>query len=75
MTGAIKGLPKNKISEDDYRQLLESGEISANLSILPTFKSYMKGNRVTKEMVRRSTNLHNSKSWKLVNGKIEPVTL
>ena len=75
LMGACKGIPKRNVIEDHYRALLENGSISANISILPSLKSYMKGNRETLSQTRRSTNLANSKSWKHNNNHVQPVII
>jgi hypothetical protein len=75
MLGAIKGIPKRQLTELDYIELLKMGNITADISILPSLKQFVKGNRETKPMKRRSTNLKNSKTWKLIDDKIKPITL
>jgi len=75
MLGAVKGIPKKKLTAADYIELMKQGNISADLSILPSFKSFMKGNRTTKQMVRKSTDIANSATWKLIGDNIAPITL
>lgn len=75
MMGAIKGIPKRKLTESDYIELSKRGNIVADLSILPSFKSFVKGNRETKEMKRKSTDIANSQTWKIIGGNITPITL
>jgi len=75
MLGAVKGIPKKKLTAADYIELMKQGNITADLSILPSFKSFMKGNRTTKQMVRKSTDIANSATWKLIGDNIAPITL
>lgn len=75
MTGAVKGLPKVKIGQEGYGKLFEEGSISVELSVLPSFKTFIKGNTATKIMERESTNIENSSSWKLDNGVIKPIKI
>ena len=75
MLGAIKGIPKKKLTAADYVELMKAGNITADLSILPSFKSFMKGNRETKLMQRRSTDIKNSQTWKLIDDNISPIEL
>ena len=75
MLGAVKGIPKKKLTAADYIELMKQGNITADLSILPSFKSFMKGNRQTKQMQRRSTDIKNSQTWKLIGDNIAPITL
>ncbi len=75
MLGAIKGIPKKKLTAADYIELMKTGNIVADLSILPSFKSFMKGNRETKQIQRRSTDIKNSQTWKLIGDSIAPITL
>jgi len=75
MLGAVKGIPKKKLTAADYIELMREGNITADLSILPSFKSFMKGNRETKQMRRKSTDIKNSATWQLVGDSISPITL
>jgi len=75
MLGAVKGIPKKKLTAADYIELMKQGNITADLSILPSFKSFMKGNRTTKQMLRKSTDIANSATWKLIGDNIAPITL
>ena len=75
MLGAVKGIPKKKLTAADYIELMKQGNITADLSILPSFKSFMKGNRETKLMKRRSTDIANSQTWKLIGDNISPIRL
>ena len=75
MLGAVKGIPKKKLTAADYIELMKRGNITAELSILPSFKSFVKGNRSTKIMQRRSTDIKNSQTWKLIGDNISPITL
>jgi hypothetical protein len=75
MLGAVKGIPKKKLTAADYIELMKQGNITADLSILPSFKSFMKGNRDTKLMQRKSTDIQNSQTWKLIGDNIAPITL
>ncbi len=75
LLGACKGIPRRKIKNEDYRELLDSGAISANISILPSLKTFLKGERQTKTQVRRSTDIAKSKSWEIVNGSVKPISI
>ena len=75
MSGAVKGLPKSKLGQEGYATLFEEGSISVELSILPSFKTFIKGNVETKVMERESTNIENSSSWKMDNGMIKPIKI
>ncbi len=75
MSGAVKGIPKTKLGELGYAQLFEEGKISVELSILPSLKTFMKGNTVTKIMDRKSTDILKSSSWKEDHGVIKPIEI
>lgn len=75
MLGAVKGIPKKKLTPADYVELMKTGNIVADLSILPSFKSFMKGNRQTKQMKRKSTDIKNSATWQLIGDSISPIIL
>ena len=75
MLGAIKGIPKRKLTQADYVELMKAGNIAVDMSILPSFKSFVKGNRQTKQMRRRSTNILNSATWQLIGDSISPIIL
>lgn len=75
MLGAVKGIPKKKMTEANYRELMQNGQITADLATLPSFKSFLKGNRETKNTKRKSTDIANSQTWKLIGDNIEPITL
>ena len=75
MLGAIKGIPKRKLTQADYVELMKAGNIAVDMSILPSFKSFVKGNRETKQMRRRSTNILNSATWQLIGDSISPIIL
>ncbi len=75
LSGAVKGLPKAKIGQVGYEKLFEQGQISVELCVLPSFKTFIKGNTSTKIMQRESTNIENSSSWKLDEGIIRPIKI
>lgn len=74
--GAAKGLPRNKLQETDFIKLLEFGETEIkDISILPSLKVFLKGNRETRKMDRKSTDTVKSKGWRITKDSIEPVRL
>ena len=75
MSGAVKGLPKSKIGEAGYQKLFDEGSITVGLEVLPSFKTFIKGNTVTKIMERASTDIANSSSWKDEDGIIKPIKI
>ena len=75
MMGAVKGIPKKKLTAADYIELMKQGNITADLTVLPSFKSFVKGNRAVKNMQRRSTDIKNSATWQLIGDSISPIIL
>ena len=74
--GAVKGIPRGVMNSAKYKELLDEGVISASISIIPSFKQVLKGNKKTKVMVRRSTDPDKAKSWKKNEaGVMRPVKL
>lgn len=74
--GAVKGIPSRTMNSARYKELLDEGFISSSISIIPSLKQVIKGNREVKIMERRSTNPDNAKSWKKnKDGVMRPVKL
>ena len=73
--GAVKGIPKRLIDEAGYKELINEGFINANILIVPSLKTYMKGNRENKIMTRRSTDPKNAASWKIQDGVMKPIRI
>jgi hypothetical protein len=75
LSGAVKGIPKSKIGESGYQELYDTGQIEVTLEQLPSFKTFIKGNRQNKTMNRKSTDIVNSNSWKESGGTIKPIEI
>jgi len=75
LSGAVKGIPKRLITDSDYQDLIDGKIIEKTSTVIPSFKTYIKGDRENKEMTRHSTDIVNSKSWSEIDGRIHPVTI
>lgn len=68
-TGAAKGLPKRGVSDNTWRDLLESGTSSADALSLDSLKTAIKnGVKPARVLTRRSSSLDNSINYE-INGR------
>lgn len=71
--GAAKGLPKKKMSEDQWAALLSGQPISVEYLSLPSLRVAMEqGVRPAKKVSRVSTDINNSGNWQLHGTRIMP---
>ncbi len=70
--GAAKGLPRNGITEDNWKELLETGASKAESISLDSLRVAMKkGLRAARQLIRKSSNLDNSSNFiALPDGKV-----
>lgn len=70
--GAAKGLPRRNLKQENWIELLETGQSTAQALSLSSLRvSMKKGNLPAKELIRKSSNLNNSTNFQLLpNGKV-----
>ena len=62
--GAAKGLPRKGITDENWKELLETGESSATTISIDSLRVAMKnGVRPARQLVRKSSNLDNSSNF------------
>jgi hypothetical protein len=71
--GAAKGLPKKKMHEEEWGQLLDGERVTIDYLTLPSLRVAMaKGVRPAREISRISTNIQNAGNWTLHGSQVRP---
>lgn len=71
--GAAKGLPKKRMTDDQWAALLAGDQVSVDYLTLPSLRVAMKkGVEPAKEISRISTNIANSANWELHGTDVRP---
>lgn len=71
--GAAKGVPRKRLDDKNWRELIDTGKTRASALSLSSLRvSLAKGMREARELDRKSSDIANSKNWELHGDWVRP---